>query len=153
MAVQVQVESASAGDIAAIRRLLVKVGLPFWRHHWQNFLVVRDGGRIVGAGQVKAYHGGTHELGSIAVDAAYRGRGIARAVLERLLEDRQEDVYLVCETHNQALYERFGFEVISIDSVPNDYRPHVRLISTLAAIDRLVRRRDPVVAMRRPGGR
>lgn len=60
------------------------------------------------------------EIQTIGVDPAYRGRGIGRALLRRMLEvadDAGATVFLEVRTDNaaaRALYESEGFAVIGL---------------------------------------
>jgi len=53
---------------------------------WKRFVVAEthDGG-FIGCGQLKPHKDSSLELASIAVDASYRGQGVARAMIEHLL--------------------------------------------------------------------
>lgn len=80
------------------------------------FLVARDGGRAVGCGALRILDPSTAEVKRMYVEPDLRGRGIGRAVLERLEEfARSRGVSrLVLETgvHQHAaieLYTKAGF--------------------------------------------
>ncbi|WP_137155196.1 GNAT family N-acetyltransferase [Rhizobium sp. FKL33] len=55
------------------------------------------------------------KIGRVAVDSAFRGRGIAGAMMSRVLEDYSGEVggrfFLTAQTDKVGLYERFGFKV------------------------------------------
>lgn len=85
-------------------------GLRFW--------IARHGGEVVGCGATKALCDGAEEIKSMHVAAEARGRGIAAAVLARIVEDaRARGVSrLLLETGTVAafaparrLYARHGF--------------------------------------------
>lgn len=70
-------------------------------------------GRLVPAGE-RAY-----ELGGMFVDGAYRGRGIAHAIVEELIRlagDR--DVYCVPFANLETLYAESGFRRVEPVNVP-----------------------------------
>ena len=55
---------------------------------WRRFLVAETGqGQVIGCGQVKPHRDGSRELASIVVHPAWRGQGVARAVIERLIHE------------------------------------------------------------------
>jgi N-acetylglutamate synthase-like GNAT family acetyltransferase len=96
---------------------------------WRRFLLaVSADGEVVGCGQVKPHGDGTRELASIAVIPAWRGRGVARAIIERLLASHPGPLYLTTRAHLGPLYEKFGFRSLSPDEMP----PYFRRISRLA---------------------
>ena len=81
-----------------------------------RLLVARLGGVAVGVGALKPLDAATAELKRLYVDPAARGRGIGRALLQRLLADarregfrrvRLETANFMTEAH--ALYRSFGF--------------------------------------------
>ncbi|MGY6021680.1 GNAT family N-acetyltransferase [Streptomyces spinosirectus] len=81
------------------------------------FLGVRDGGKLIAmAGERMRPHGWT-EISAICTDANYRGRGLARALTERLIEGvraRGERPFLhVLITNDNAvrLYTALGFTI------------------------------------------
>jgi ribosomal protein S18 acetylase RimI-like enzyme len=58
----------------------------------------------------------SYELVEVAVDPEFQGRGIGRAIIERLLEDCDEATCMLStRTDSEAhrLYRRMGFEVIT----------------------------------------
>ncbi|MCK9520740.1 MAG: GNAT family N-acetyltransferase [Dehalococcoidia bacterium] len=109
------------------------------RPNFRGFIAKTPGGEV--AGMCYGYHGehgqwwhdmvrnaltaeqardwlsDSYELVELAVSPAYQGRGIGRALIERLLEDCDEATcVLSTRTDSQAheLYRRMGFEVITI---------------------------------------
>ena len=92
-----------------------------WRAKERHF-GIRDGdGRLLAAAglvraDVRAGHGepfAVAGLGGVIVTRSQRGRGLARALVERALllapELGVEHAMLFCLPHNVPLYERFGF--------------------------------------------
>lgn len=55
------------------------------------------------------------KIGRAAVDTAFRGRGIAGAMMKRVLGDYADEAggrfFLTAQTDKVGLYERFGFKV------------------------------------------
>lgn len=105
---------AERRDAMAIRWLIYRTGINPIALDWRRFWVVSDQrGRIAACGQVKIHRDGSRELASIAVAPDHRRRGLARAVIERLLDFQQGPLYLTCRPHLRGLYEKFGFAVVS----------------------------------------
>ncbi len=105
---------AERRDAAAIRRLVYRSGINPMGLDWRRFWVVSaQPGRIAACGQIKIHCDGSRELASIAVAPDHRGRGLARAVIVRLLEIQQGPLYLTCRPHLRGLYEKFGFTAVS----------------------------------------
>ncbi len=77
--------------------------------HWRNFIVaVESSEEIVGVGQLKP-HWGCVELASLVVAPAWRGRGVARLLMERLMEMGDFPLWLMCAQRLTPFYEQFGF--------------------------------------------
>lgn len=78
-------------------------------------LVASEGEQIVGAVIINDTNMGDyipeHILVYIAVDANYRGRGIGKQLMERVIEATEGDIALHVEPENPAkfLYEKYGF--------------------------------------------
>lgn len=84
-----------------------------------RLLVARADGELAGCVLMRALGGGAAEVKRLYVREAFRGRGVARALVARLLADAREAGYtrLRLDTHltmapARALYESFGFRTI-----------------------------------------
>lgn len=123
-----QLRPATARDARAIRRLIRQVRINPLDLDWRRFILAEDqSGRLVGCGQIKLHRDGSRELASIAVTPAWRGRGAARAIIERLLAAEDGPLYLTARDHLQKFYEKFGFHTISWEDGPPYYRRINRL--------------------------
>ena len=90
---------------------------------WKRFVVaVNPRDEIIGIGQLKPHGREILELASIAVHPEYRSQGIARAIIEYLLKDSPRPLYLMCESSNGPLYEKFGFHAIQYDEMPRYFQ-------------------------------
>jgi amino-acid N-acetyltransferase len=90
---------------------------------WRRFVVaVNDRGEVAGCGQIKPHGKDIQELASIAVKPEYRGKGLARKIIELLLRDTVRPLYLMCMSHNGPMYEKFGFRVIGEGQMPRYFK-------------------------------
>ena len=114
-----KIRPAREFESTQIRDLINLVGINPTGLDWRRFIVaVEQSGRVVACGQIKPHGADIRELASIAVHPEHRGRGLARGVIEILLRESSRPLYLVCMSHNGALYERFGFRVITTEQMP-----------------------------------
>jgi GNAT superfamily N-acetyltransferase len=74
---------------------------------------------LLGCGQIKPHFGGSLELASIAVQERARGQGVARAIIQELLEhEKTRPLYLMCRARLELLYVKFGFHAIGPEDMP-----------------------------------
>jgi N-acetylglutamate synthase-like GNAT family acetyltransferase len=134
-------------DEQTIRAIIRKEGLNPLSLHWQNFLLAEDAQRrIVGTGAVKMHGDGSRELASIAVVPEWRGRGVARAVIDELMARESGSLYLTCRDTMTGFYERFGFREIGVGEMTTYFR---RLFRILGVVIRTIHAgRKPVVMKR-----
>ena len=135
MHANLHIRPASAQDARAIRALIYRVGINPMSLDWRRFLVVVDDAeRMVGCGQIKTHGDGSRELASIAVKPAYRGQGLARAIIERLIEGQPLPLYLTCRAELEPFYQKFGFESVPTESLPPYFRQIKRLTDWLSRL-------------------
>ncbi len=119
----IELHSASAGDAQAIRALIRSAQINPVGLDWRRFTLAVDGSlRLVGCGQIKPHRDGSRELASIAVVPEWRGRGVARALIEHLLETHPGTLYLTCRASLGSLYASFGFQVVDESEMPTYFR-------------------------------
>lgn len=131
---------AQETDAAAIKNLIYSVGINPMGLDWKRFVVaVDEQNRVIGTGQIKPHGAKVDllELASIAVVAEYRGQGIARAIIEHLLQDSSRPLYLTCRSHLQRFYEKFGFRAIAFDEMPRYFQRISKLAGFVEAVARL----------------
>ncbi len=141
--------TATPADAKTIRRIINLVHINPMGLSWRRFIVAIDEqarGDIIGCGQVKAHRDGLKVLASIAVLPEWRGRGVARAVIEQLLQQYPGRLYLTCRSHLEPLYQKFSFQAIGFEEMP----PYFQHISRLAAVyNKLTHQPDHLSVMRR----
>jgi N-acetylglutamate synthase-like GNAT family acetyltransferase len=104
---------------------------------WQRFVVATNpGGAVIGCAQVKPHRDGSYELASLVVDPDHRGQGIARLVIEHLIQLHEGDLYLMCRSSLGEFYGRFGFDAIPEPEMP----PFFQRIAKLASLARISRK-------------
>jgi amino-acid N-acetyltransferase len=104
-------------DLPGVLSLLEGASLPLAgvEEHVDTFLVARsEEGRLVGVIGVECY-GAVGLLRSLAVDGAWRSRGLGKDLVERLFELARsrgvETMYLLTTTA-ERYFPRFGFDVV-----------------------------------------
>lgn len=116
---------------------------------WYRFLLaVDEKDRLVGCGQIKLRKDGLRELASIVVRPRWRRRGIATAIINQLLSQNKEPLYLTCRAELERFYARFGFRVLQFEEMPASYQSLSRLAGFL---QRLLRAPRGMLVMYRPG--
>lgn len=124
---------ATRRDQAVIRALIRAVHINPLGIHWRRFvLAVDDRGSVVGCGQIKPHADGSRELASIAVVEAWRGRGVAKAVITHLMTATPPPLWLTCRSRLMPFYERFGFQAVEPGQpMPAYFRRILRLVRIL----------------------
>ncbi|HSO12463.1 MAG TPA: GNAT family N-acetyltransferase [Anaerolineales bacterium] len=130
---------ARESESARIRELIHLAGINPMGLDWKRFIVaVNDQDEMVGCGQLKPHGTDILELASLAVYPEYRGKGVARVIIEHLLADSPRPLYLMCESSLGPLYEKFDFHEIAYAEMPR----YFQRISKLAALATTLARRD-----------
>ena len=77
----------------------------------RGFMVAEEAGRVIGCGALEIYNQKLAEIRSLAVEGEHQKKGIATALLKRLIETaRKRKVYEVLAiTDRYAFFSRNGF--------------------------------------------
>jgi N-acetylglutamate synthase-like GNAT family acetyltransferase len=127
--------SACEEDSARIKELIRLVGINPMGLDWKRFIVaVNDQDEMIGCGQLKPHGEDILELASLAVYPAYRKQGVARAIMERLLQTDTRPLYLMCESSMGTFYEKFDFQTVSYDEMPRYFKRISKVIDTAAKL-------------------
>lgn len=126
-----RLRTADSDDQKAIRALVRSVGINPMGLNWPRFLVAVDSqDRIFGCAQVKEHADGLRELASVAVRPAWRGRGVATALIRRLMEENDPPLWLTCRSSLIPFYRLFDFaEIEDNTSLPRRLRRVRRLMN------------------------
>ena len=141
------IQPAKAEHASQIRQLIRDVDISPKGLDWMRFLIAVDPeGGLIGCGQIKPHADGTQELASIAVKPAWRGRGVARAIIEHLLASQVGGVYLITMASLGPLYGKFGFAPVKLDEMSTYFRRISQLPGMIAEFSRVG---DSLLVMRR----
>ena len=126
---------ARESESRVIKDLINLTGINPMGLDWKRFIVaVNDQDQVLGIGQVKPHGAEILELASIAVFPEHRGKGIARAIIEYLLKDNPRPLYLMCESSNGPLYEKFGFHRIPYEEMPRYFQRMSKLVGLMTTL-------------------
>ena len=123
-------------EASQIRDLIHLVGINPMGLDWKRFVVaVNEQGEMIGCGQLKPHGQDVLELASIAVYPEHQGKGVARLIIEHLLNDSPRPLYLMCESGIGPMYEKFGFHPLPYEEMPRYFQRVSKLaglVTTLA---------------------
>jgi amino-acid N-acetyltransferase len=129
----VNVERATPQDRAAIEALLAANQLPTagLQASLETALVARAGNRAIGCAALEVYPSGVL-LRSVAVDAAWRGRGIGHQLTTAGLDLARSlgaDAAFLLTTTAGEFFPRFGFARVENAEVPDDVKQSIEFRS------------------------
>ena len=102
--------SAVRADERTIRQIISLVRINPLALDWHRFILAIDSrSTVIGCGQVKPHSDGSIELASIAVLPEWRNNGVARQIIEHLLEQHPGRIFLTCQSQLGSMYRKFGF--------------------------------------------
>jgi len=129
----VKVERSTPSDLAAMEALLAANQLPTagLKDSIETALVARVGSRTIGCAALEVYASGVL-LRSVAVDEAWRGRGIGHQLTSAGLDLARtlgaEAAYLLTTTAGD-FFPRFGFARVERADVPVDIKQSIEIMS------------------------
>lgn len=122
-------------DLQPIKDLIYSSEINPMGLDWKRFTVaVNEEGEFIGCGQLKPHGKDVLELASLAVRPEYRNQGVARAIIEHVLEGSPRPLYLMCRSRLVPLYEKFGFRSIAFDEMPRYFQRISRLAGWLETV-------------------
>ena len=148
------IRRATEWDQQAIRALVRSERLNPNGLYWQNFLVAVTAGSIIGAVQMRKHTDGSRELGSLVVTREARGYGIASRLIDALLAQERQPVWMITAEANAGTYARWGFRQIEARAAPVKVRRNHLMGSLVCILSFFMRRpvRRLVILERRPAG-
>jgi len=140
------IRPARETEAPQIRDLIHQVGINPVGLDWKRFVVaVDDRDEMIGCGQLKPHGRDVLELASIAVYPEHQGKGIGSAIIKHLLKDSPRPLYLMCESANGPLYEKFGFQAIPYEEMPRYFQ---RISRVAGLVTTLARREERLLIMK-----
>jgi N-acetylglutamate synthase-like GNAT family acetyltransferase len=140
------IRPAHETDAVHIRDLIHLVGINPTGLDWKRFVVaVNDRDEMIGCGQLKPHGHEVLELASIAVLPEHQGKGVARAIIEHLLNSSPRPLYLMCQSSLGPLYEKFGFRAIPYEDMPRYFQ---RISKLAGLVTTLARREEHLLIMK-----
>jgi N-acetylglutamate synthase-like GNAT family acetyltransferase len=95
--------------------------LPWAWHHYR--VACSDDGEIIGAASLQPQSSGRAEVRGLTVASAWRGHGIAAALLTELIgEADRSSLDVVCVTRFPDFFSRFGFRETPPDWIDHHHR-------------------------------
>jgi len=122
----VSLRPATARDLGAVERLLTASSLPLAgvAENLASFVVAESGGELVGVAGLEICCDNAL-LRSVAVDAAWRSRGLGRQLVERVVAEAESRgiraLYLLTTTA-ERYFPSFGFAPTTREAVPDEVR-------------------------------
>jgi amino-acid N-acetyltransferase len=122
----VSLRPATGRDLAAVERLLTASSLPLAgvAENLGGFFVAESGGELVGVVGLEV-RGNNALLRSTAVEPAWRGRGVGRQLVERVVAEAEargiRALYLLTTTA-ERYFPSFGFTRTTREAVPEEVR-------------------------------
>lgn len=125
---------ATKQDQSTIRWLVAQARVNPAGLNWQRFWVAEADGKVIGCCQVKPHRDGSRELASLVVREDWRGKGVARALVEHFTAEEEGILYLMCRSDLGELYEKLGFRSLEVDEMPKYFRRVFKLMNTPARL-------------------
>jgi amino-acid N-acetyltransferase len=120
-------------------------------NHAPNFLLAVDGGAVIGAVQLRRHADGARELSSLVVRASHRGCGVSTALVDAILANEADDVFVVTGRRRAVSYRRRGFVPATFLRTPRSIQANRVKGQILGGFHALVHGRSPqrLVVLRR----
>ncbi len=133
----VSIRPAAPKDTARIHKLALTAHINPAGLDWRRFVVIPNADdEVIACGQVKPHRDGSNELASIVVEPAWRGRGLARRIIEHLIASAEGPLYLMCRSTLGSLYEKFGFHPVQYEHMPRYFQRVSRLASIIEILQK-----------------
>jgi N-acetylglutamate synthase-like GNAT family acetyltransferase len=97
-------------------------------------MAVDADGVVIGCVQLKPHRDGSIELASLLVVEGWRGRGVARTLIEAAVAAHDGTLYLMCRPELESLYRKFGFIPLPKEEMPPYFRRITRLVKVIRGL-------------------
>jgi amino-acid N-acetyltransferase len=123
------IRPAAIGDVPAIHALLEVYAaqgnllprtLNELYRHLRDFFVIEANGRIAACGALEIFTEDLGEVRSLVVDDAWKGRGLGRALVERLLAEARALglTRIMALTYVPEFFHKLGFRTVPKEALP-----------------------------------
>ncbi len=136
-----EIRRATCSDQNAIIALVRNERLNPHGLGWQNFVVATEGGRLIGAAQIRVHSDGARELGSLVVVRDKRGNGLAGRMIDALLAEESGPVSMVTGKPHAPHYARWGFHPVAASEAPRRVRRNYMLGQFMGGVHAVLTRR------------
>jgi len=124
-----QVRPAAIGDVPVIHHLLdiyaaqgnlLPRTLGELYRHLRDFFVIEIDGKVVACGALEIFTDDLGEVRSLVVDDAFKGQGLGRLLVERLIAEARAIGLkrLMALTYVPDFFHRLGFQTVPKDTLP-----------------------------------
>jgi len=126
----VSIRLARKNDLDEVYALLRECGLPWegFSDHLATALVLVANDKIVGSAALESYHDGVL-LRSVCVSLAFRGQGLGRRIVRRILALSGNRPCFLLTTTAPKYFEKYGFHIISRDEASPGVRQSIEFKS------------------------
>jgi N-acetylglutamate synthase-like GNAT family acetyltransferase len=87
---------------------------------WVNYWVVECEGKVVACAKWQHYDAFS-ELQGLYVLPRWRLQGLGSSLVERLIEQAPQPIYVLSDRRSVPFFQRFGFQIISSDALPANF--------------------------------
>ncbi|TAM44022.1 MAG: N-acetyltransferase [Gammaproteobacteria bacterium] len=123
------VRPAAIGDVPVIHHLLeiyaaqgnlLPRTLSEMYRHLRDFFVIEADGKVAACGALEIFTDDLGEVRSLVVDDAWKGKGLGRMLVERLIEEARAIGLkrLMALTYVPEFFHKLGFKTVPKDTLP-----------------------------------
>ena len=136
---------ATEEDFTRIKELIREGQINPMGLDWDRFIVaVTDTDEVIGCAQIKPHRDGSQELASLVVTESWQGRGVAKKLMNSLIESHNGDLYLMCQSSLGPFYQQFDFVSVEENEMPKYFRRISKLVSF---VEPLTKRGETLLVM------
>lgn len=119
----VRVRLANEEDMVWVNARYEKAGFLQSNLRKETVAIAEMGGKKVAVGRLVPVDEGSVELGSLYVEEVYRGRGVAKHIIDFLLgRADSKKVYALPFKHLSSFYQAIGFVACAVERAPREMK-------------------------------